>query len=447
MAYSSWRALCSLAALLLTTSAHAQLRLPALPVPDHSNVQLPQLPDSTAELRSRLDSIVVDTASELNSQSERLLRAARVRALLRANPNTLETDINGAPVLRGQIVALSPAPQSLQIAITAGFAVIEDTTMNDLGIHLVTLQAPKGMTATRALRRLRSLDPAGSYEYNHVYTQSASTNSAGSVSPTNNAASSNESYPNARVGLIDGGVDSTHPVFRSSHIYNWGCDEHVIANVHGTAVASLLIGQSDGFKGAAAGAMLYAADVYCGQPVGGAITRIAGAIAWLAQQQVPVINISLVGPDNAILRSLIANLITRGYLVVAAVGNDGPAASPLYPASYPGVIGVTAVDAHSRVLMEAGRGKQVMFAAPGADLVAATLQGKMVSVRGTSFAAPLVAGLLAIHLDQPDPEAAKAAINTLITQARDLGSKGYDTIYGYGVVGESLRTALIIQRH
>jgi subtilisin family serine protease len=242
--------------------------------------------------------------------------------------------------------------------------------------------------------------------------------------------------------LIDGGVDANHPVFHSNYVHSWGCDQH-LPSAHGTAVASLLVGQSERFNGAAPGAALYAADVYCGQPVGGAMTRIANALAWLAQQRVPVINISLVGPDNALLKQLVANLIARGYLIVAAVGNDGPAAPPLYPASYPDVIGVTAVDAHDRVLVEAGRGKQVTFAAPGADMAAATLDGKFAGVRGTSFAAPLVAGLLAMHIDEPQPAAANVARTLLINSARGMGSARPDKTYGYGVVGAALRVPLL----
>lgn len=423
----------------LPWSTQAQLRLPALPNPTNS-VQLPALPNRATDVTSRLDSIVANTASELDSQSERLLRAARIRALLRANPNTLDTDANGAPVLRGQVIALSPTPESLQAVIAAGFVVVQDESMNDLNIRLVTLETPKGMTAQRALRRLHALDGNGNYDYNHVYTQSAASNIDNKAPVTAGSMSTNsDTYGNTRVGLIDGGVDATHAVFHTNHIHNWGCDQQAVASAHGTAVASLLVGHSEKFNGAAPGAELYAADVYCGQPVGGAISRIASAIAWLAQQQIPVINISLVGPDNVILKNLISSLVARGYLVVAAVGNDGPAAPPLFPASYPGVVGVTAVDARNRVIVEAGRGKQVTFAALGADMVAATPQNGMISVRGTSFAAPLVAGLLATHIDNPNQEAAKAALNTLINEAHDLGPTGYDTTYGYGVVGSSLR--------
>jgi subtilisin family serine protease len=161
------------------------------------------------------------------------------------------------------------------------------------------------------------------------------------------------------------------------------------------------------------GAQLYTANVYCDSPTGGAVDELAAAFGWLAHEQVAVINVSLVGPDNAPLAQIVRSLTSRGYLLIAAVGNDGPAAAPLYPASYPHVVGVTAVDAHRHVLIEAARGKQVMFAAPGADMAAATLANQYVDVRGTSFAAPIVAGLLAKDLSVPDSSMADGAVDAL----------------------------------
>jgi len=61
------------------------------------------------------------------------------------------------------------------------------------------------------------------------------------------------------------------------------------------------------------------------------------------------------------------------------------------------------------------------------------------AARGTSFAAPLVAGLLAARLPEPDPHAARQAIEALTHQAVDLGAPGRDTVYGFGLVGEDLR--------
>jgi len=241
-----------------------------------------------------------------------------------------------------------------------------------------------------------------------------------------------------RVGLIDGGVDSSHPVFSGATIHQHGCASGPVPDAHGTAVASLMIGRSADFHGSAPGAELYAADVYCGLPTGGAADAVADAFSWLAREHVPVINVSLVGPPNVTLETVIRLIVARGHLVVAAVGNDGPAAPPLYPASYPGVVGVTAVDAHRRVLFEAGRGPQVRFAAPGADMSAAKSVQTFELVRGTSFAAPIVAGLLAARLPAPDPTAAQLAVDGLAREAVDLGAAGPDPVYGTGLVGLGL---------
>jgi len=59
-------------------------------------------------------------------------------------------------------------------------------------------------------------------------------------------------------------------------------------------------------------------------------------------------------------------------------------------------------------------------------------------VRGTSFAAPLVAGLLARVLDAPDPAASTQALATLMARAVDLGPRGRDDIYGAGLVAADL---------
>jgi subtilisin family serine protease len=132
--------------------------------------------------------------------------------------------------------------------------------------------------------------------------------------------------------------------------------------------------------------------------------------------------------------------VARGYLIVAAVGNDGPAAPPLYPAAWPGVVGVTAVDARHRVLAEAERGPQVKLAAPGADMAAALTPRGYAMVRGTSFAAPIVAGLLAQVLRSPDAAAAAEALSALERQAHHPGAPAPapDPAYGYGLVGAEL---------
>jgi subtilisin family serine protease len=248
------------------------------------------------------------------------------------------------------------------------------------------------------------------------------------------------SSPSLRVGMVDGGLDTRHPALRDADVRSWGCGGASVPSSHGTAVGSLLVGQVGPFRGAALTATLCAADIYCAQSTGGMAETIAQALAWMAREQVAVINVSVVGPPNRLLERAVRALAARGHVVVAAVGNDGPQAPPLYPASYPDVVGVTAVGVSRRVLPEAARGPQVFFAALGAEMAVAAERG-FDSARGTSFAAPIVAGLLAGTLRTPNPAAAVRAIAELASTATDLGAPGRDDTYGWGLLGEALRVS------
>jgi subtilisin family serine protease len=392
---------------------------------------------------------VTGTANEVTRDvdSRRLtrLRDVRVRELLRTQRATVERDPNGAPAMRAEIVAFSPTESAITSARSAGFVVLRDTVLDGLDARVVVLRAPAGLSTRRALARLRALDPSGAYDFNHIYLDSGDVEAE--VSPAN-AEQTDRSTPTetaaTRIGLVDGGVDATHPVFEGALIHRHGCADKAIASAHGTAVASLLIGRSERFHGAAPDAELYAADVYCGLADGGAVDAVVEAISWIARERVPVINVSLVGPRNVALEGAVRAVIARGFIIVAAVGNDGPASPPLYPAAYPGVVGVTGVDARQKALVEACRGPQVTFAAPGADMAAALLAPSFAAVRGTSFAAPIVAGLLAARMREPDARAARQAVEELVSQAVDLGAKGVDETYGNGLVGGAIRTEPVL---
>jgi subtilisin family serine protease len=153
-------------------------------------------------------------------------------------------------------------------------------------------------------------------------------------------------------------------------------------------------------------------------------------------------NVSLVGPPNLVLEGVIKRVLARSIIVVAAAGDDGRRAKPFYPAAYSGVLAVTAVDAKGVVLPEAGSGPHIAFAAPGADMLAAGLGSGYEKVRGTSFAAPLVAGLLASRLATAAPGASQTVIEAVALEAEDLGRKGQDKVYGRGLLARSLRVPI-----
>ena len=416
----------AIAAAALAAPAAAQL-LPRLPLPSVGGV-----------VGGVVDPLVRDldrAPPDLDVRGLTDLRRVRVRALVREHPRQIDVDFDGEPVVRGEILAVSPTPRSLEIARKARFTVVREEVLEEVGVTIVTLAPPAGMDARRALRRLRKEDPGGQYDFNHIYLDSGPVG-GGAAHAAGGSGGSGE-----RIGLVDTGADVNHPALKGLSIQQRGfAPGGVKPAKHGTAVASLIAGRADGFQGAAPGASLLIADVYGTGPTGGSAEALAKGLAWMAQERVPVVNVSLVGPPNATVQAVVKSLAGQGTVIVAAVGNDGPAAPPLYPASFPEVISVTGVDAKGRVLMEAGRARHIDFAAPGSDMAAAAGSG-FGGVRGTSFAAPVVAGKLALAMDGRGPAQAKAAVAALAREAKDLGPKGVDKTYGRGLVGEDVRVS------
>ena len=419
--------LCALLNAVMPSSA--QLGLPPLSTPG-----LPLPPLSTERLPSPAQ------APNAASSTEPLLSSvrARARALLQGYPDQVERDPRGAPVVRSVIVALSPSDQALQQALTRGFQIQSDQTLQPLGERVVTLLAPPRLATRRALRDLRAADPAGTYDFDHLFV---SMQTAAAADADNSAPGALPEIVDIRVGLIDGGVDAEHPVFASRRPELSGCEGKPTASEHGTAVASLFVGRAPEFRGAAPGAHLIAMDVYCdGAAPGGRVRDIVAALAALMAADVRVINMSIVGPDNAVLAAVIRKVLAQSIVIVAASGNDGPNAAPLYPAAYRGVVAVTGVDANEKLLIEASGGAHVRFAAPGADMLAASLAGQYKAVRGTSYASPLVAGLLARLLAREDAVAVEQVVQQLAATAADHSEAPRALRYEYGLVGMDLRT-------
>lgn len=317
------------------------------------------------------------------------LRRMRLNELVRSSGGRLEMAPGGHPVRRGILVAIDPTPAQVQAAARAGFAAIG--TEAALGIRMVSLRSPQGMNARTAQRRLAAAVPGLAFDFDHAFEPAGG--SLGVAASATLAAA--QGGPGPAIGMVDGGVASAPALARAS-IEQRGFSGPAQPTGHGTAVASLIVGSDRNFAGAARGARLYAADVFGGNPAAGTATSIVKALAWLVGKQPEVINISLVGARSELIDRAVAAVMARGIPIVAPVGNDGPAAPPLYPANQAGVIAVTGVDASNRAIREAGRSPQLAYGAPGADMAAALPGGGYAVVRGTSFAAPFVASRLAL---------------------------------------------------
>lgn len=383
----------------------------------------------------RFDHAQMRAASQAQGAQDRVL----------AYPDRLEMTDAG-PAVRGQVVAINPDPAVLTTARKAGFAVIAEEVIEGLDMRSVTLRTPRGVSVQRSLAQLARLAPGAEFAANHLHRQSGAAAADGSSGPstgatalaqgTTSAGADRRAAPSgSAIGIIDGGVarHASLPGAVEQRGFSSGGPK---PDAHATAIASLAVGRGP-VRGAAPGAPLLVADIYGSDPAGGNALALVRALGWMAVRKTPVVVVSLVGPANQLVARGVAEAQARGILLVAPVGNGGPAAPLAYPASYPGVIAVTGVDGRNRALIEAGRSLHLDYAAPGADMAAANLTGGLAAVRGTSFAAPFVAGRLYHAV-----VAGGSPLSRLNEEAVDLGSPGPDRVHGRGLVCGMCRTSI-----
>jgi subtilisin family serine protease len=243
------------------------------------------------------------------------------------------------------------------------------------------------------------------------------------------------------IGLIDTAINPDHPSLGDARLEVIRITDDALpqsGRQHGTAVAALLVGAAGSrAPGLLPSSKVVAVDAF--RRLGGSADvastfDLVRALDALAGRNVRVINLSLAGPDNALLKTTVDAMIERRVILVAAVGNAGPRAKPLYPAGYDGVIAVTAVDKGRNAYRRANQGAHVDIAAPGVNVwTAASISGARPK-SGTSFAAPFVSAAAAVLLaERPDLTPAQMA-EALFGLAQDIGSPGKDQVFGWGLL-------------
>ncbi|WP_299554748.1 S8 family serine peptidase [uncultured Tateyamaria sp.] len=339
-----------------------------------------------------------------------------------------------------EIIAADLSDIDLGQLLAEGFVLLQQI---DAAPTLVRLRIPQALTLDAARTRVRALPSGLSADFNHYYR-----GSQGLCDSPECPALELVGYPlegicaltDVRIGMVDTGINVDHEAFAGSNLtVHRMSDDRLDPSraIHGTSVAAILIGAPESRSpGLLPDAALLAVDAFyrAGADERADAFSIAAGIDWLRVRDVDLLNLSLAGSENTVLKDAIDRIVAEDVLVIAAAGNNGPHSAPAYPAAYETTLAVTAVDAGGTVYRRAGQGPHIDLAAPGVDVwTAASVSGARWKT-GTSFAAPFVTAAAALLRDaQPD-----ATVNeirgTLIASARDIGAPGRDNVFGSGLV-------------
>jgi subtilisin len=214
-------------------------------------------------------------------------------------------------------------------------------------------------------------------------------------------------------------------------------------NGHGTHTAGTILADG-GADGEGIFGMAPEADLFAYKVCGSRWCRsddIAWAIRHAADQGAEIISMSIGGDyQNALEKDAIDYATSKGCLVVAAAGNDGPATGSIdYPGANAKVIAVGAIDSSKNVPSWSSRGvndgdyvieeREVEFAAPGVNVESTWKDGSYYYNDGTSMATPHISGLAA-KLWQGNAGATRTYLQGL---AQDIWTAGDDTATGFGL--------------
>ncbi|MEO1776515.1 MAG: S8 family serine peptidase [Pseudomonadota bacterium] len=223
-----------------------------------------------------------------------------------------------------------------------------------------------------------------------------------------------------KVGIVDTMPDILHPDLAGSFAKAQdfvGNDPPPAPERHGTAVAGIIAASpagAQGLEGVAPGASLVGLRACWEGPAGeGRCTSfsIARAMNFAIARDLDVINLSLAGPADPLVAALIEEALSRGTVVVAALG---PSREASFPATHPGVV---AVDAAAAAVESAAKAALVAelgaVRAPGQDLLSTAPGAGYDFFSGSSVAAAVVTGVAALLVEH-DPQAAASTLTAAL---------------------------------
>ena len=243
---------------------------------------------------------------------------------------------------------------------------------------------------------------------------------------------------NQKIAILDTGVWTHHTAFDATKITQIDLlnpEQSVPGQYdgHGTAVASIIAGTSETVKGIAPAAEILSIRVLDGEGKGTVYT-LAEGIVEAVDRGANIISLSLgSSSDSFVLRKAVNYALENGAILVASAGNESEG-QITFPAAYQEVIGVTSVDAGSRIADFSNQGAGVDLAAPGIGLRTAWIGDQEVTFSGTSASAPLVSGALAGILSLEPRLSPAEALQLLYDYSDDGYAAGKDPQLGFGIL-------------
>jgi len=238
------------------------------------------------------------------------------------------------------------------------------------------------------------------------------------------------------VAMIDSEVDQRHPDIAGAIADRLEpIGQEFKPQPHGTGMAGAMASHRR-LIGVAPNARILAVNAFGtdSDSAYGTTEQILKGIDWAIAKGAKVINMSFAGPRDPLVQLALKKAYEKGIVLVAAAGNAGPNSEPLFPAADPDVIAVTATDVNDALLQQANRGSHISVAAPGVDVLVPAPNAQYQLTTGTSVAAAEVSGVIALMLERrpdADPDSIRRALQST---AKDLGTRGRDDDFGWGLV-------------
>jgi subtilisin family serine protease len=246
-----------------------------------------------------------------------------------------------------------------------------------------------------------------------------------------------------KVAVIDGGVDTNHPELKKKMLPTYNTTnplQQAMPDFHGTHVAGIIASEKNngvGGYGINPNTSILSIDVF-GRGWGASDYTVAEGILYAVEQKADVINMSLGSSyPSPLIKEAVQKALDAGIPIIASAGNSGMNELN-YPAAFEGVISVGSTNKDNKLSSYSTYGPSVDLVAPGEAVYAPLYDyekgSTFYSMSGTSMSAPVVTGVASLLLSKYPNLTPKQIEYILEESAKDLGSQGYDILYGAGLV-------------